>query len=1421
MPKVLSSPKAASTTKTPALLQTANLRLGQKTKLLSSVPIVDADKVGGSRTEDSAAALAQRSPIRSRIALAQGSRMSSRVDRQSLAAASSSGNASVSEHIDRPTQHCISRICPVNQVENYVSRAHPHEGRFRTKQPGMLRRVTEPEKTANGEPSLDPPAFEDKNRNDSHPNGLISSSLPTATAGKPNRLLSDGISASSGKESAPQPRSSNEKKQTPQLAGQQFCQLSAGKEGSCGAGGVANSGNANASLNAEAPSKAPAIQSTNEESHVGTQLPRVEQRSSGEARGSGTHPSVGRAGYVLDSHGGNCDAVTIDTRDSISRSRLSAQVLRGILGSSERKSASTPARQSNRAGTGGVNPLHHTSRGSDSAEEAEMQHHGSFDRGDGTSLSHSSATRIDVRADELHPCGDEGEYDAADTFGDDQSFANRRGELEWLRTPSLFYFFANVIKWNELQLQRRELMSSWQTHQHRSNRGSLSLVSVWTQHRERELRTLEAHISFSAFELRGVYLNRLLMHWSKPKLRSLVADVVATWRKEGPSSAEFDVVSSRLFDAISSEEACQLRCTWVFSVRRWLGLAQNRWIVTGMLITCFAVSVLCIVFLAVFGRTRVAVCAALSAVLGVAVIVMYMLAMFVLHHNAYATAAATYFREAAVRAAQRNMEEEEELEEADELSGTDNSLGSQRDKYVRPHDRDMGGLADSNASDTRSDYTVEQMSLAVRNLRMLTEGNAQPAGPGAPYYRLPSNLANGRRESGTAAGGYYDDDMTLTDENVPSLTSRPLQEGDAARQKQDLDRDSTLLLSTVVYKQHQEYLKQRQSLLVQETMSSSKARSDKAGNTEVDHYERLADERRTANGSAGLQQLANLPDKLSIIALIYCNNAGLLSDIAPSLWERMFMLLRVADLHALDSAFKHGSERFKVILIHAPDAPDGSEVLRTALMWLQVERRPVFFISRQVDAFSFRVPTSARLLVPLTAAAVNTLLLAGIGVEAELGSVSFPAFLQQEQQLSPSQPFQVPPYVLGRRLGGGAFGNVFEAEMEESGAKCAVKRMYLKEDSDNGGPDEQGGHSSTTANTSAGVSANGGETKSTAGETCHTTSSETGEVAGETASNPDADGGTTAVGSQLREIAQEVEIMSSLQHPNIVHYYFCERDDNCISIFMELCTGGSLSSLIHSGKLVNPPEIKLLLREIISAVAYLHSLRIVHRDLKPDNVLFRHGHAKITDFGTAVHKHGDGLRLIKGTFAYMAPETLVGEPYGSACDVWSIGCIAAEVLSVDLPQHALGLPAMCEYYRAMEENSTLPIECDVPGVRDFLLACLRRNPNQRSTAAELFYHPILQARDTSIQRWMEKVVEQRRQKHNLQHNMSHRIGPGGRGSGGPGSVHGGPTSRHGSNADGADGGDLFDLNSNNGSIISLDSSQLTGHEEHRDSLLTS
>jgi len=100
-----------------------------------------------------------------------------------------------------------------------------------------------------------------------------------------------------------------------------------------------------------------------------------------------------------------------------------------------------------------------------------------------------------------------------------------------------------------------------------------------------------------------------------------------------------------------------------------------------------------------------------------------------------------------------------------------------------------------------------------------------------------------------------------------------------------------------------------------------------------------------------------------------------------------------------------------------------------------------------------------------------------------------------------------------------------------------------------------------------------------------------------------------------------------------------------------------------------PSETKTLMLQIVSATEYLHSNWILHRDLKTSNLLMNNrGEIKIADFGMARYTADPPPKLTQlvVTLWYRAPELLLGtENYGSAIDIWSIGCIFAELLTRD------------------------------------------------------------------------------------------------------------------------------------------------------------
>ena len=150
-------------------------------------------------------------------------------------------------------------------------------------------------------------------------------------------------------------------------------------------------------------------------------------------------------------------------------------------------------------------------------------------------------------------------------------------------------------------------------------------------------------------------------------------------------------------------------------------------------------------------------------------------------------------------------------------------------------------------------------------------------------------------------------------------------------------------------------------------------------------------------------------------------------------------------------------------------------------------------------------------------------------------------------------------------------------------------------------------------------------------------------------------------------LRRELEIMSSLDHPNIVKLYETYEDELYVHLVMEYCSGGDVAERIVNNGNFSESQAAIIMEKLMGAVQYLHSHNISHRDLKPENFLYETKNAnseiKIADFGMSV-KFGNNLRMksLAGTPYYLAPEILKG-PYTKSCDVWSLGIFMYFILS--------------------------------------------------------------------------------------------------------------------------------------------------------------
>ncbi|XP_010286652.1 PREDICTED: mitogen-activated protein kinase kinase kinase 19 [Phaethon lepturus] len=224
---------------------------------------------------------------------------------------------------------------------------------------------------------------------------------------------------------------------------------------------------------------------------------------------------------------------------------------------------------------------------------------------------------------------------------------------------------------------------------------------------------------------------------------------------------------------------------------------------------------------------------------------------------------------------------------------------------------------------------------------------------------------------------------------------------------------------------------------------------------------------------------------------------------------------------------------------------------------------------------------------------------------------------------------------------------------------------------------------------------------------------------------------------EYQKFHEEVDLLKTLKHINIVTYLGTCLEDNILSIFMEFVPGGSISSIINRfGPL---PEIVLCkyTKQILQGVAYLHDNRVVHRDIKGNNVmLMPNGIVKLIDFGCARRlawvslsgTQSEMLKSVHGTPYWMAPEVINESGYGRKSDIWSIGCTVFEMATGKPPLASMDRIAAMFYIGAHRGlMPSLPDRFSGTAV-DFVHACLTRDQHERPSALQLLDHPFVKGR---------------------------------------------------------------------------------------------
>ena len=219
----------------------------------------------------------------------------------------------------------------------------------------------------------------------------------------------------------------------------------------------------------------------------------------------------------------------------------------------------------------------------------------------------------------------------------------------------------------------------------------------------------------------------------------------------------------------------------------------------------------------------------------------------------------------------------------------------------------------------------------------------------------------------------------------------------------------------------------------------------------------------------------------------------------------------------------------------------------------------------------------------------------------------------------------------------------------------------------------------------------------------------------------------------LESLESEIELLKTLEHPNIVQYLGSCSDGEYLNIFLEYVPGGSVAALLRNYGAFEEQLVQNFVRQVLRGLNFLHLRGIVHRDIKGANILVDNkGGVKISDFGIS-KKVEHGLLLnprsprpsLQGSVFWMAPEVVKQTTHTRKADIWSVGCLVVEMISGTHPWPTLD--QMQAIFRiGMNASPPLPDEISEDAT-NFLSETFEKDYTRRPSAAQLLEHTFLKS----------------------------------------------------------------------------------------------
>ncbi|CBZ23708.1 putative protein kinase [Leishmania mexicana MHOM/GT/2001/U1103] len=273
--------------------------------------------------------------------------------------------------------------------------------------------------------------------------------------------------------------------------------------------------------------------------------------------------------------------------------------------------------------------------------------------------------------------------------------------------------------------------------------------------------------------------------------------------------------------------------------------------------------------------------------------------------------------------------------------------------------------------------------------------------------------------------------------------------------------------------------------------------------------------------------------------------------------------------------------------------------------------------------------------------------------------------------------------------------------------------------------------------------------------------------------------GEAVAPSEMESLQRELDVLCAARHKNIIRFLGSALNTTTrdLRVFTEYVECGTIRSLVDRFGALTMLAIQQYMQQVLSGLQYLHSLSIAHRDIKGENILVtKNGRIKLSDFGSSTgtpckvvtaadspskgsssgaadSAANDGLPV--GSPQYMAPEVIHGTVKSfAAVDIWSLGCVGIEMMDRPIWRESPSTNPFVFLYRISRCGTPphgLPTDDELAAIKaegkkaewegfslyqEFLKSCLRVDPAQRPSAAELLKHPFMTYPYPKHLRWM-------------------------------------------------------------------------------------